>query len=349
MKKRDLVDLIRFHSENNNVAFRDLSYSIAKEFEENGDYELAHYIVSLLADTNVFIPQEHTLKLRFLEQKDTTGFNLWLPDEITSDLLGILNAINHDIGVNRFLFIGSPGTGKTEATRQLARILGREMYVVNFASVVDSKLGQTQKNIAELFEEINSFSNPNRTLILFDELDALALSRTDSNDVREMGRATTELLKGFDSLNSKIVIIATTNLYKLFDKAILRRFDHTINFDRYSNEDLLVVAENILDSMLQKFKLANRDIRLFKKILSLKTPLPYPGDLIHIIKTAVAFSDPNDGTDYFRRLYRIVTEQKPCDIEILREQKFTMREIAILMNSSKSTVSRTINGKKTNE
>ena len=37
--------------------------------------------------------------------------------------------------------------------------------------------------------------------------------------------------------------------------------------------------------------------------MKLISPLPYPGDLKNLIKTAVAFSNPDDELDYFRRLY----------------------------------------------
>ncbi len=40
-----------------------------------------------------------------------------------------------------------------------------------------------------------------------------------------MSRATTSILKGLDNLDDKIVLIATTNLYEHFDKALIRRFD----------------------------------------------------------------------------------------------------------------------------
>ena len=236
---------------------------------------------------------------------------LLLPDEVTQDLIGIVNAIERRIGINKFLFQGAPGTGKTEAVKQLARILNREIYMVNFASVVDSKLGQTQKNLAELFDEINGFVQPDKVIVLFDEIDAIALDRTNANDHREMGRATSSLLKYFDRVNENIVIIATTNLYSLFDKALVRRFDSVIDFNRYSNDDLMEIAEKILDRYLDKLKLANRDIRLFRKIIGLAVELPLPGELKNIIKTSVAFSDVDDGTDYFRRLYYAVCGEKP--------------------------------------
>ena len=105
-----------------------------------------------------------------------------------------------------------------------------------------------------------------------------------------------------------------------------------------------VIAEKMLDVYLQKFKLANRDIRLFRKIINLFDTIPYPGDLKNIIKTAIAFSSPTDGTDYFRRLYYAVCGAKPEDLKKLQTQNFTVREIEILTQKSKSSVARELKG-----
>ena len=92
--------------------------------------------------------------------------------------------------------------------------------------MIDSKLGQTNKNIASVFAEINMIPYSNKVVILFDEIDVIALDRVNRNDVREMGRVTSTILREFDrltDLNKEIVIIATTNLYSNFDKALIRR------------------------------------------------------------------------------------------------------------------------------
>ena len=60
----------------------------------------------------------------------------------------------------------------------------------------------------------------------------------------------------------------------------------------------------------------------------------YPGDLKNLIKTSVAFSNPHDGVDYFRRLYYSVCNEKSKDLKKLQPQKFTVREIEILTGKS---------------
>ncbi|MCH4039185.1 MAG: ATP-binding protein [Lachnospiraceae bacterium] len=341
MKKKNIINLIRYHTENNETGFRNEAYEIARDFDSSGDGELSEYIMSLLSDANTFIPQMNdTLNSDFLEKLDTHGDMLLLPDGITNELLGMVNAVDHHVGINKFLFEGEPGTGKTEAAKQLARIMQREAFMVNFSALIDSKLGQTQKNVINLFKTINNFAQPEKVMILFDEIDAIAMDRTNSNDLREMGRTTSTLLKCLDRLNDNIVLVATTNLYQHFDKALIRRFDTVLNFNQYSRKDLLEIAEKILNDYLERLNLANHNIRLFRKIMGLMEKIPYPGDLKNLIRTSVAFSDPKDGLDYFRRLYYNVTHHKPDDLVLLKQQGFTVREIEILMRKSKSSVSR---------
>ena len=81
----------------------------------------------------------------------------------------------------------------------------------------------------------------------------------------------------------------------------------------------------------------------------LLSPLPSPGDLKNLIKTAIAFSDPEDEFDYFRRLYYTVTGKKPENVKKLQDQNFTIREIEILTKIPKSSVAREIKGDLGNE
>lgn len=339
MKKKNILNLIKYYSEKNDSGFRSEAYEIAHDFDAAGDYQLSEYIMALLSNANTFVPQMSETDLAYFRKVELSNEPLPLPDEISEDIIGIVNAVGHRVGVNKFLFQGAPGTGKTESVKQIARLLDRELYIVDFEAVIDSKLGQTSKNIAELFREINNFVHPEKVIVLFDEIDAIALNRTDSNDLREMGRATTSILKGMDGLNEMIVFVATTNLYSSFDKALTRRFDTVIDFNRYSQEDLLDIAEMLLNGYLARFKFAGKNIRLFRKIIGGMEKIPYPGDLKNMIKTAIAFSKPDDEFDYLRRLYK-ATGKSLDDLKELQNNGFTVREIEILTGVSKSRVSR---------
>lgn len=341
MKKKNVLNLIKYHAEKNEAGFRDEAYEIARYFDKNNDYQLSEYIMALLSDANTFSPQIDATENVFVKRLETSSKPLPLPNAIKDNILGIINAIGHNAGINKFLFEGPPGTGKTESVKQIARILERELFIVDFDSVIDSKLGQTSKNISLLFSEISSVPNPHKVIILFDEIDSIAIDRINSNDLREMGRATSSVLKGLDSLNEHIILIATTNLYKAFDKALTRRFDAVIDFSHYTKQDLIEVGEAILNDMLHKFKFAGRNMRLFKKILECMAVIPYPGELKNLIRTSIAFSDPSNEYDYLKKLYiNVMKTDESMDLKYMQSKGFAVREIEILTGISKSQVSR---------
>lgn len=348
MKKQNVLNLIKYHVERNENSFRNEAVAIARYFDSIGDYQLAEYIMGLISESNLYAPQSSDFESEFLKQIETRGVEaLNLPLEISEDIKGIINAVNHNVGINKFLFEGLPGSGKTEAAKNVARLLNRLLFVVDFENLIDSKLGQTNKNITNVFKEINMIPNANKIVVLFDEIDVIALDRINSNDVREMGRVTSTILRELDrltDLNKEIVIIATTNLYSNFDKALVRRFDAVINFNRYSEEDLIEVAEYYFSSFIKNFKGTSKDVRLFRKILKTAKKLPYPGELKNIIKTSLAFSDIGSEYDYLRRLYNnLIGNLEQKDLSKLYEEGFTIREIEKLKGESKSTVARKLN------
>lgn len=342
MRKKNILNLIKYYAEHNDAGFRNEAYIIAKLFDQAGDSQLAEYIMALLSGANTFVPQNNEYQSSFFNKVSLAGDSLPLPTSIMNDIIGVINSIRHHSGFNKFLFEGDPGTGKTETVKQIARILSRDLYSIDFDSVIDSKLGQTSKNIASVFQEIRALPNPEKAIIMFDEIDAIALDRINSNDLREMGRVTSSVLKGLDSLDGNIVLIATTNLFSQFDKALTRRFDAIINFNRYNKNELLDVAESILNDLLSQFKFAGCNMRLFRKIISTMDKIPYPGELKNIIKTSVAFSDPTNEYAYLKKLYETVSG--PSDIKTLQNQGFSVREIEILTSISKSQVARELQG-----
>ncbi len=340
MKKQSIINLVKYYVEKNDDAFRSEVAEIAKDFELSGDSALSEYLMDLISTTNFYVPQMSYKNFQYLRKMNVRNQMLLLPDTIKEDILGIVRSIQNGAGINKFLFYGFPGTGKTESAYQVARLLGRDVLSVDFEDLVDSRLGETAKNVSRLFDEISRVQQ-NRVIVVFDEIDSLVLDRINGNDLREMGRVTSTFLRNMDELNGNAVIIATTNLFEKFDKAILRRFDAIISFNRYSKDELIEIADAILLNELKKSTSTKQNKRLFHKILNEQEQLPYPGDLKQLIRTAVAFSDTESELDYLRKIYLELNKTlDPPSIERLQKAGYTTREIEILTKMPKSSVSR---------
>ena len=339
MKKQSIINMVKYYVEKNDSAFRGEVMEIAKDFEKNGDFEISSYLMDLIATTNYYEPQNNYKELVFLKNHTNKNTPLFLPDRIRDDIIGIVKSANKDLCVSKVLFYGEPGTGKTESAYQIARLMNRELLIVRMEDLIDSHLGQTSKNIVSMFDEIKHLHSYN-IVVLFDELDSLVMNRVCSNDLREMGRVTSTFLKELEDVSNRILIIATTNLVDSFDKALLRRFDAKISFNRYTKQDLIDISCEILQGMIKKAKNSKADMRLFKKILNNCTNLPYPGDMIQLIKISLAFSSEDNEFDYLKRFYYELNDGEDVSIQSLTKKGFTTREIEILTGIPKSSVSR---------
>jgi SpoVK/Ycf46/Vps4 family AAA+-type ATPase len=126
----------------------------------------------------------------------------------------------------RALFSGPSGTGKTLSARLLAGVLGKDLYVVDLASVVDKYLGETEKNLDEVLtraEEIDA-------VLLLDEGDALLGRRTEvraAND-RYANLETNFLLQRLEAFEG--IVVVTTNAGDRLDPAFRRRIDVVVEF-----------------------------------------------------------------------------------------------------------------------
>lgn len=86
MKKRNILNLIKYHVEKNDSAFRNESISIARYFDSIGDLDLAEYILGLLSELPTFSPQTLEVNSEYLEQLDTTKLE---PLHLPIDIIGV--------------------------------------------------------------------------------------------------------------------------------------------------------------------------------------------------------------------------------------------------------------------
>ncbi|MGV9574719.1 ATP-binding protein, partial [Streptomyces nigra] len=124
------------------------------------------------------------------------------------------------------LFAGPSGTGKTLAAEVIAKELGLDLVVVDLSRVVSKYIGETEKNLARIFEA----AEDSAAVLLFDEADALFGRRTevrDSHD-RYANLEVGYLLQRMESFRGLAVL--TTNTKGALDQAFLRRLRVVVTF-----------------------------------------------------------------------------------------------------------------------
>jgi hypothetical protein len=127
----------------------------------------------------------------------------------------------------RVLLSGPPGTGKTLSAEVLAHELGVDLLVVDIARIVSKWIGETEKNLAEVFDA----AERSQAVLFFDEADALFGRRTEVSDAhdRYANLETAYLLTRLERFEGLAVL--STNLYQNIDAAFIRRLEFVIELE----------------------------------------------------------------------------------------------------------------------
>jgi hypothetical protein len=126
----------------------------------------------------------------------------------------------------RSLFYGPPGTGKTLTASLIGQAVGADVYRIDLSMVVSKYIGETEKNLANVFDQAQS----KHWILFFDEADALFGKRTQassSND-RHANQEISYLLQRVEDFPG--VVILATNLKANIDPAFARRFQSEVYF-----------------------------------------------------------------------------------------------------------------------
>ena len=158
------------------------------------------------------------------------------------------------------LFYGPSGTGKTMAAGALANELGLELLKIDLSRVMDKYIGETEKHLGELF----AAAKERNCLLFFDEADALFGKRTEitSSHDRYANVETSFLLQSIESFEGAVIL--STNLFKNFDEAFLRRIQMVVRFSMPNEKRRLTLWEKVfagisLDRGIDLQELAERD------------------------------------------------------------------------------------------
>jgi len=126
----------------------------------------------------------------------------------------------------RSLFYGPPGTGKTMTACLLGKSTGRDVYKVDLALVVSKYIGETEKNLAKVFDQ----AQHKGWILFFDEADSLFGKRSETKDAhdRYANQEVSFLLQRIETFDG--IAILASNQRENLDPAFSRRFESIIYF-----------------------------------------------------------------------------------------------------------------------
>lgn len=194
-------------------------------------------------------------------------------------------------GHGRLCFYGPPGTGKTEFAHVLADALDRELVVKTSSDLVSKYVGETERNLAALF---NTF-DAERCVLFLDEVDSLLRDRRQAQHSWETTQVN-ELLQQIERFPG--IFIAATNLMDGLDAAALRRFDFKLHFRPLTPAQRLALfarealgSEDVVDAIPPL---------LARKLHSLE--LLTPGDFANVARQGALLGETLAPEDFLRRL-----------------------------------------------
>ncbi len=205
----------------------------------SGRIVMSQEYVDLLTRGKVSRP---AFSLRFPAQRVETAFewhDLVLNDETMSQIQELRVWLKHGNTLldhwdmrkklkpgYRVLFHGPPGTGKTLTASLLGKYTGRDVYKIDLSMVVSKFIGETEKNLANLFAKAENKD----WLLFFDEADALFGKRTNVRDAHDKyaNQEVSYLLQRIEDYNG--LVILASNFKSNIDDAFVRRFQSIIHF-----------------------------------------------------------------------------------------------------------------------
>jgi len=203
---------------NNKEPTKDAIWAAAREASRPEFKGLAQHVIPRYTWSDLILPDKVQGELKhltnYLAEQETVFFR-WGARQVRARGYGI-----------KALFSGGPGTGKTMAAEVIAGTLGLDMFRVDLSSVISRWVGETEKNLGEIFDAAEGGT----AVILFDEADSLFGSRGDVKQAQDRfaNQEVSFLLQRLEVFEGCAIL--TTNLQENIDEAFLRRFGAVIEF-----------------------------------------------------------------------------------------------------------------------
>jgi SpoVK/Ycf46/Vps4 family AAA+-type ATPase len=177
------------------------------------------------------------------------------------------------------LLYGPPGCGKTFLAKAIAGELGASFFSVTLADVLDMYIGQSERNLSEIF----ATARRNAPCVLFlDEIDALGQRRSQlrSNAMRGTVNQLLTELDGVGAVNDGVFVLAATNAPWDVDVALRRpgRLDRTV---------LVLPPDQAAREAILRHHLKDRPVAKIDLASAARRTDGYSGaDLAHVCETA---------------------------------------------------------------
>jgi SpoVK/Ycf46/Vps4 family AAA+-type ATPase len=181
------------------------------------------------------------------------------------------------------LLYGPPGCGKTFLARAVAGELGAAFLAVSLADVLDMYIGNSEKNVQELFSTARAAAP---CVLFLDELDAMGQKRslTRNSGMRTTVNQLLTELDGIGSRNEGVFVLAATNHPWDVDPALRRlgRLDRTL---------LVLPPDQEAREAIFRYHLRDRPIENIDAARLAKRTDGYSGaDIAHICDSAAEFA-----------------------------------------------------------
>ncbi len=157
----------------------------------------------------------------------------------------------------RILFYGLSGSGKTNLAHYIADAIGKKLLCKNASDILGMFVGESEKNIAKAFEE----AKEQKKILLFDEVDSFFRERSYASQNWEITQVN-EFLTQMEKFEG--IVICTTNLRNIMDKAMQRRFHIMVEFKALKDEGV----ESLLGKYFPHFDFSEEDIRRISRFQS---------------------------------------------------------------------------------
>ncbi|WP_299103854.1 ATP-binding protein [uncultured Tenacibaculum sp.] len=200
-------------------------------------------------NTFTFHPEETTLEL---DKIQLNSINEKIIQQLLKEYTHVAILNKHKLTVdNKLLLYGHTGCGKTTTAKAIAKKLNKKIVILNLSALVSSKLGETAKNISEVFKK----AIKERAVLFLDEFDYIGNARNyDNKDSHEMKRLVNTIIQLIDFLPNNILLIAATNYSSTIDSALLRRFQLKLKFEAPNKSDLDKYYQQLLQEFPDEFR-----------------------------------------------------------------------------------------------